>query len=111
MERTRVSEESVPWLVGIRGRVRADVNGKPVGLVTVDDGTVTLTDGGGDAQAVLVCDSEEDAMAIMRGELNPVVAALQGRLTIEGDITLAIKTLSGIRGSSPLAAQQPQPEA
>jgi len=86
------------------------VNGRPVAIITVDDGAVTLTGGGGDAQAVLVCDSEEDAMAILRGELNPVVAALQGRLTVEGDITLAMKTLSGMRGA-PLAAQQLQPEA
>ncbi len=38
------------------------------------------------------------SFSVERGELNPMVAALQGRLGLEGDYGLAIKVLYGFHG-------------
>lgn len=77
-----------------------DVASKPVGALRIgDDGTVDLTSSSeGDVDAVIRCDSEADYAALVSGRLNPVVAALQGRLQLLGDVGLATKVTLALVG-------------
>ncbi len=58
--------------------------------VDVDDGKVIVTEGGGDADAVISA-SEETFMKIVAGEQNPTSAYMTGKLKIKGDMGAAMK--------------------
>ena len=67
-----------------------DVEGAGQWVVAVDDGSVRVTEGGGDADATITT-SEENLLAISRGELNPTSAYMTGKLKVKGDIGAAMK--------------------
>jgi len=58
--------------------------------VDVDEGKVTVTEGGGDADAVISA-SEETFLKIVAGEQNPTSAYMTGKLKIKGDMGAAMK--------------------
>jgi SCP-2 sterol transfer family len=91
--------QSLPSLAGLSGRLRVDVAGQPAWVLAIHDGTVSNRPAAGaeDADAVLKCDSEETLAAFQRGQLNPVVAMLQGLIHAEGDGALAIRVILGLQ--------------
>jgi SCP-2 sterol transfer family len=91
--------ESAPWLAGMSGRLRLDVAGQPVRVLDIHEGVVTpsAASGAEPCNAVISCASEELVVAFNRGELNPVVAMLQGRMTIEGDRAFALQAILGLQ--------------
>ena len=104
----------VPLLFGVSGRMRVDVKGKTVGAVDVQDGLVTVDVGadagaGANAGASVVAnvDDEADLGRIARGELNPIVAGIQGRLALEGDIELGMKIILSLNAAKPFSAPAP----
>jgi putative sterol carrier protein len=103
------SGATVPWLAGLSGRLRLDVAGRPTRVLEVRNGKVstTATTQADPADAVIACDSDETLAAFNRGQLNPVVGALQGRLGIEGDRALAIKIILALEA----AVRPPPPSA
>ncbi len=90
---------SVTSLAGLSARLRLDICGQPARMLEINDGTSSSRPAAGaeDADAVLHCDSEETVAAFRRGELNPIVAALQGRLHVEGDAALAIRVVQELQ--------------
>ncbi len=91
--------QSVPSLAGLSGRLRVDVAGHPALFLAIHDGSVSSRPAAGaeDADAVLKCDSEETLASFRRGQLNPVVAMLQGLIRTEGDRALAIRVILGLQ--------------
>ena len=91
--------QSVPSLAGLSGRLRVDVAGHPALVIELHDGTVSERPAASaeDADAVLKCDSEETLAAFRRGQLNPVVAMLQGLVYTEGDVALAVRVTLGLQ--------------
>jgi putative sterol carrier protein len=67
-----------------------DIEGAGQWKVDVDDGTVTVTEGGGDAD-VTISSSEETFQKIIAGEQNPTSAYMTGKLKIKGDMGAAMK--------------------
>ena len=67
-----------------------DIEGAGTWLVTVDDGDVTVAEGGGDADAT-ISTNEENFEKIVAGELNPTTAYMTGKLKIKGDMGAAMK--------------------
>jgi putative sterol carrier protein len=67
-----------------------EVEGAGTWKVDVTDGDVTVTEGGGDADATIRA-SEETFEAIANGEQNPTTAYMTGKLKIEGDMGAALK--------------------
>jgi putative sterol carrier protein len=67
-----------------------DIEGAGQWLVEVKDGNVSVTEGGGEADATITT-SESDFMAIVRGEQNPTTAYMTGKLKIKGDMGAAMK--------------------
>ena len=58
--------------------------------VAVDDGTVTVTEGAGEADCTITA-SEETLVKIATGEANPTTAYMTGKLKIQGDMGAALK--------------------
>jgi putative sterol carrier protein len=67
-----------------------DIEGAGQWKVDVDDGTVSVTQGGGDAD-VTITTSEETFQKIVAGEQNPTSAYMTGKLKIKGDMGAAMK--------------------
>ena len=58
--------------------------------VSVDDGTVSVTEGAGEADCTITA-SEETLVKIAKGEANPTTAYMTGKLKIQGDMGAALK--------------------
>jgi putative sterol carrier protein len=67
-----------------------DIDGAGQWRVEVDDGTVTVADGAGDADAV-ISTSKETFEKIIAGEQNPTSAYMTGKLKVKGDMGAAMK--------------------
>ena len=67
-----------------------DIEGAGEWKVDVDDGKVTVTDGGGDVDAV-ISTSQETFEKIIAGDANPTSAYMTGKLKIKGDMGAAMK--------------------
>ncbi|MBA3735185.1 MAG: SCP2 sterol-binding domain-containing protein [Actinobacteria bacterium] len=67
-----------------------DIEGAGKWTVRVDDGRVSVTEGGEDADAV-ISTSEETFEKIVSGEQNPTSAYMTGKLKVKGDMGAAMK--------------------
>jgi putative sterol carrier protein len=67
-----------------------DVEGAGQWKVDVRDGAVSVTEGGGDADATISA-SEENFRKMVAGEMNPTTAYMTGKLKIKGDMGAALK--------------------
>ncbi len=67
-----------------------DIDGAGQWKVDVDDGAVSVSDGGGDAD-VTISTSQETFEQIIAGEQNPTSAYMTGKLKIKGDMGAAMK--------------------
>jgi len=67
-----------------------DIDGAGRWKVDVDDGAVSVAEGGDDAD-VTISASEETFQKIIAGEQNPTSAYMTGKLKIKGDMGAAMK--------------------
>ena len=67
-----------------------EIEGAGEWKVDVDDGSVTVTEGGGDAD-VTIATSQETFEKIIAGEQNPTSAYMTGKLKVKGDMGAAMK--------------------
>jgi putative sterol carrier protein len=67
-----------------------DIEGAGQWTVDVADGTVSVKEGGGDAD-VTISSSQETFEKIVAGEQNPTSAYMTGKLKIKGDMGAAMK--------------------
>jgi|SRR5947209_12652839 putative sterol carrier protein len=67
-----------------------DIEGAGQWKVDVDDGSVSVTEGGGDAD-VTIATSQETFEKIIAGEQNPTSAYMTGKLKVKGDMGAAMK--------------------
>jgi putative sterol carrier protein len=67
-----------------------EIDGAGEWKVDVDDGAITVTEGGGDADVTIVA-SQETFEKIIAGEQNPTSAYMTGKLKIKGDMGAAMK--------------------
>jgi putative sterol carrier protein len=75
---------------GMNNSYLFDIEGAGQWLVAVEDGNVSVTEGGGEADTTITT-SEETMMAVVRGEQNPTTAYMTGKLKIKGDMGAAMK--------------------
>ena len=75
---------------GMRNSYLFDIEGAGQWVVKVDDGSIDVTEGGGDADTSIVA-SQDDFMKIVNGEQNPTAAYMTGKLKIKGDMGAAMK--------------------
>ena len=75
---------------GMNNSYLFDIEGEGQWLVTVADGKVGVTEGGGEADATIVTTAEVFDK-IVAGEQNPTTAYMTGKLKIKGDMGAAMK--------------------
>ena len=75
---------------GLNASYRFDIDGAGSWLVEVDDGKVSVSENGGDADTI-ISTSAETFMKIAGGEQNPTSAYMSGKLKVKGDIGQAMK--------------------
>jgi SCP-2 sterol transfer family len=97
----------VSALAGLSGRLRVDAGQRHVMLDIRDEELVIKrapeAEVSGDAKAVFTCDTEDTARGLVQGTLNPVVAALQGRVGLNGDRVFGLKVLFALQTITPAA--------
>ena len=84
---SRVDPPKAAWM---SERSKFDIDGSGSWLVDVDDGKVTVTEDGGDADCT-ISTSSETFLKIANGEQNPTAAYMSGKLKVKGDMGQAIK--------------------
>lgn len=103
---------NMPDLKGVSGCLGLRLGAITSAVLEVRDGEVRLevrleeTAGPSAADAFVNCDEPEDLVTIVTGGLNPVVAALQGRIRIEGDMSFAAKVLIAFNAASPFKGRR-----
>ena len=75
---------------GMTNSYAFDIEGAGQWTVDVDNGTVTVSEGTGDAD-VTIATSQETFEKIIAGEQNPTSAYMTGKLKIKGDMGAAMK--------------------
>jgi putative sterol carrier protein len=69
-----------------------DIEGAGTWKVDVDDGSVSVSEGGADGDAdVTISTSQETFERIIAGEQNPTSAYMTGKLKVKGDMGAAMK--------------------
>jgi putative sterol carrier protein len=84
------SQADASKTAGMTNSYLFDIEGAGQWVVAVNDGSVEVTEGGGDADTTITT-NEESFLAITRGELNPTSAYMTGKLKIKGDMGAAMK--------------------
>jgi putative sterol carrier protein len=77
-------------LAGMTNSYVFDIEGEGQWHVAVADNKITVTEGGGDADATITT-SGETFEKIVAGEQNPTTAYMTGKLKIKGDMGAAMK--------------------
>ena len=75
---------------GMNNSYLFDIEGAGTWKVDVQDGNVSVTEGGGDADAVIAT-SEETFEKMVSGDQNPTSAYMTGKLKVKGDMGAAMK--------------------
>ena len=75
---------------GMTASYKFDIDGSGSWHVDVDDGEVTVTENGGDADCT-ISTSTETFLKIANGEQNPTAAYMSGKLKVKGDMGQAMK--------------------
>ena len=81
-----------PALQSLTGKICFYIRSEGSWWVTLKEGALTVATAGASPDCVYAS-TVEDFVPITRGELNPFVAALQGRVQFAGDPALALITL------------------
>ena len=77
-------------LAGMNNSYLFDIDSAGTWLVTIADGTVSVSEGGGEADCTIAA-SEENFQRILSGEQNATSAYMTGKLKIKGDMGAAMK--------------------
>jgi putative sterol carrier protein len=77
-------------LAGMNNSYVFDIADAGMWFVTVEDGTVSVREGDGEADCTISA-SEENFQRILSGEQNPTSAYMTGKLKIKGDMGAAMK--------------------
>jgi putative sterol carrier protein len=75
---------------GMTASYKFNIDGAGSWNVDVDDGKVTVTEDGGDADTTITA-SAETFTKIANGEQNPTAAYMSGKLKVNGDMGQAMK--------------------
>ena len=96
----------VPDLADYSGLIGIEVGVKTVQHLRVTRGHVELISPSDQpTDAVFLFRNVDDASKVLRGELNAVVAGIQGRFAARGDLVIGVKVIRGLQANLRAAAQ------
>ena len=83
-------QKNEPLLRGVTGTYLFEIESVGYWFISVRDGAISIEEARHDADCTIRCD-EPDFIDIIEGRRSLITAAMQGRVKIDGDITLAQK--------------------
>ena len=97
----RAVARRVPGLEGVEGKLRLEIEGKPPRVLAIHDGLIEpLQQADEQVDATIVFDSESCLDELLAGKLNPIVAGLQSRMLVTGDLRLVIRVIFELQGQA-----------
>ena len=91
-----------PGLGRLAGNIGLRVANTHIGTLKVSDAAAEIAaDGQLEGHAALNADSLATLVALLGGDLHPIVARLQNRMTADGDVGFVIRVCLGLRAGSP----------
>jgi putative sterol carrier protein len=84
---SRVDESKT---AGMTATYLFEIDGAGTWTVDVNDGKLSVTEGGNNADATISA-SEENFEKMISGDLNPTTAYMTGKLKVKGDMSAAMK--------------------
>jgi putative sterol carrier protein len=84
---SRVDESKT---AGMTATYLFEIDGAGTWTVDVNDGKLSVTEGGNNADATISA-SEENFEKMVSGDLNPTTAYMTGKLKVKGDMSAAMK--------------------
>jgi putative sterol carrier protein len=84
---SRVDESKT---AGMTATYLFEIDGSGTWTVDVNEGKLTVTEGGNEADATISV-SEDNFEQMIRGDLNPTTAYMTGKLKVKGDMSAAMK--------------------
>lgn len=87
-------------LTGLSGRIRLQVAGTDVGVLKVAGGAAEIAPDG-EADATVNAETLPTLVGLLAGEVHPIVARLQNRVSADGDGALIVRVFLGLQGDSP----------
>jgi hypothetical protein len=94
-------------LLELKARIRLRAAGADVGVLKVGDGAAEIGPDG-QADATLDADTPQTLVGLLGGEVHPIVARLQNRVRVEGDIAQTVCVFLGLRAGSPWSGIVPR---
>src|SRR5262245_27712378 len=95
------TQHLAPVWAGLEGRVRLFVGESPAGVLVLRDDHVALIADDGPVDATLHFATRADAVAMLQGRINPVVATLRRSARLGGDRRFAARIILGLRAAGP----------
>lgn len=83
-------QKDEPVLRGVHGTYLFNIEKVGCWFLAVNDGAIKIEEAKHDADCTIICD-ERDFVDIVEGRRNLITAHMQGRVKIQGDISLAQK--------------------
>lgn len=80
-------------LKGLDATILFDISGEEGGewTVKIDDGQVSVEEGQTESPTITVAAAAKDLKALIKGDLNPMAAFMQGKLKVKGDMSAAMQ--------------------
>ena len=80
-------------LEGVEATILFDVSGEEGGqwTVKIHEGQVSVEEGQTESPTITVAAAAKDLKALIKGDMNPMAAFMQGKLKVKGDMSAAMQ--------------------
>jgi hypothetical protein len=94
-------------VTNLTARIRLQVGEEPVGVLQVAGGAVAIGSDG-EAAGSVRADTLQTLVGLLGGEVHPIVARLQNRVRVDGDVPLILRVFLGLQAGSPWSGLAPR---
>jgi len=94
-------------LTSLSARIRLQVGEGHVGVLKVAGGAAAI-EPDGEAAGSVSADTLQTLVGLLGGEVHPIVARLQNRVRVDGDVPLILRVFLGLQAGSPWSGLVPR---